>query len=1063
MKRAVHRSAWLLAGILLLGSGTWAQGEAEGEGDYGDYVVAPGDTIQIYIYNEEVQPPPLKVNPKGYIMVRLVGSVKVAGLTLTEVKQLLEQKLARVHKFPEVEVNLVEQGYQRDRIYALGAFEKPGILAHYPGMRVLDVIAAAGGLRADADAAHASLKQGNKTQPLDLERLLKGDLTQNVELFPDDVLDVPRGDFYVIGAVKTPGRFPLVTGIRVMEALSAAGGFAENASLSEAVIFRRDGQSVPLDLWGLLKKGNILNNVPLYSGDILFIPESSLTGGIMVLGEVVQPGLVPYHSGMRLIDALQRSGLRTAAGTPENPAVEPTEVALIRAGEEPQAIDLERLLKKGDLSLNVALQAGDLLVVRRRVNKITLLGRVARPGTYLTPATATLLEVLPQAGGFAEDADLRQVSVLRGSERLVRDIRALVNQGQLEENLDLQDGDIILVPETNASDQVLVVGDVKQPGPHVRRDNETLMQAIAIAGGMLNPGRYEAQITRGEQGVLRADLWSLLREGDRSQNLPVEEGDVIVVRPQEVLVLGWVQRPGRYHLGERADLASALTEAGGPIEKLANLRSVRVIRGDEQIQADMIALQSGGDLTQNLALQANDVVVVPQIGTENGILVLGSVMNPGLHAMTEGEDLLTALALAGGAKVEAGQYAAYPVAQISRGQQTLQADLRRLLELGDLNQNLALQPGDVVFVRSVPEEITIVGQVARPGTYGLRPHARVLDGLGAAGGILERADLRRVVLMRGDQRQIIDVERMLKGRDTQPEDFAQNVALQSGDLLVVPRKENDVLVVGEVNQPGLYPYTEEMRLLQAFGLAKGFLPTADLMQTTIIRGEDRFVFDFNKFLKEGDQSQNVPLQEGDVVLVPSLKEAHILVFGQVEKPGSFPPVEGITLADVLSTASLTPQADSTRISIFRGEELITVDYEAFIKKGDMNQNPPLKRGDRVLVPERERFFLFGAVAQPGLLPVKKDLRIAEIIGFFRPDADLGGVRIIRPNPQGGKPDILRPDLKRFTREADQSQNLAIQAGDFIYVPPKSQKVDWYKNPNVLWQVLSTVNLINRLF
>jgi len=457
------------------------------------------------------------------------------------------------------------------------------------------------------------------------------------------------------------------------------------------------------------------------------------------------------------------------------------------------------------------------------------------------------------------------------------------------------------------------------------------------------------------------------------------------------------------------------------------------------------------------------VVVVPQVGTDTGILVLGSVANPGLHAMVEGEDLLTALALAGGAKTETGQWAAYPVAQITRGDQTLQADLRRLLELGDLNQNLALQPGDVVFVRSVPEEFTVVGQVQRPGTYGLRPHARVLDGLGAAGGILERADLKRVVLMRGQERQVIDVERMLKGKDTQPEDFAQNVLLQSGDLLVVPRQENDVVVVGEVNEPGLYPYDEEMHLLQAFGRAKGFLPTADLMQTTILRGQERLVVDFNKFLKEGDQSQNVPLQGGDVVVVPNLKEAHILVFGQVEKPGSFPPLEGLTLADLMSTVGLTPQADANRISIFRGEELISVDYEAFTKRGDMSQNPRLQRGDRILVPERDRFFLFGAVLQPGLLPVKKGLRIAEVMGYFRPDADLNRVRIIRPNPQGGQPEILRPDLSRFMKQADQSQNLLIQPSDFIYVPPKSQKAEWYKNPNVLWQVLSTVNLIGRLF
>jgi protein involved in polysaccharide export with SLBB domain len=145
--------------------------------------------------------------------------------------------------------------------------------------------------------------------------------------------------------------------------------------------------------------------------------------------------------------------------------------------------------------------------------------------------------------------------------------------------------------------------------------------------------------------------------------------------------------------------------------------------------------------------------------------------------------------------------------------------------------------------------------------------------------------------------------------------------------------------------------------------------------------------------------------------------------------------------------------------------LIAVDYQALVENGDVSQNPELQRGDRILVPERERFYLFGAVVQPGMYPVsKKDFRLAEVIGFMDPAADLSHVRIIRPDPQGAEPVSLQANLTRFMKTADQSQNMVIQPGDFIYVPPKGKKEPWYSRLfqyNTMWSAVTLFDFLDR--
>ena len=158
-----------------------------------------------------------------------------------------------------------------------------------------------------------------------------------------------------------------------------------------------------------------------------------------------------------------------------------------------------------------------------------------------------------------------------------------------------------------------------------------------------------------------------------------------------------------------------------------------------------------------------------------------------------------------------------------------------------------------------------------PGKYPLRGKTTVLDLIVEAGGVTTDSDLKSVELVRGGQRYTLNLyEAMLKGNMT------YNVTLDHNDMVTVPRLPKlaeRIYVFGEVGNEGVYPFDTSMNLLTAIGQAGGCSRTAVKSSIQVIRGygDHRPVVlsaDLDLLLKVGDLTQNLPLQNGDVVYVP---------------------------------------------------------------------------------------------------------------------------------------------------------------------------------------------------
>ncbi len=333
-----------------------------------------------------------------------------------------------------------------------------------------------------------------------------------------------------------------------------------------------------------------------------------------------------------------------------------------------------------------------LSLIGVRPVKIAIAGEVNSPGVYSLSlitneqvALPTVTRVIELAKGITQAADIRRVQIRRprprqeGSDQIiVIDLWKLLQTADLNQDLLLRDGDSILIPTATDIDlkerallsnasfagaetgplKVAIVGQVKRPGPYtINNDSEqnsvTITSAIQSAGGITERADIRnVQVRRltksGSEQVIDVDLWKLLQEGDVRQDLPLQEGDTIVIglatelSPDEatelastsfspdtisVNIVGEVIQPGRVEVLPNTPLAQALLAVGG-FNNNARKRSVELVRlnpnGTVTKREVSIDFSRALDEQNNPALRNNDTIIV----SPSRVTQLGNAISP---------------------------------------------------------------------------------------------------------------------------------------------------------------------------------------------------------------------------------------------------------------------------------------------------------------------------------------------------------------------------------------------------------------------------------------------------
>jgi polysaccharide export outer membrane protein len=191
-------AAWLLC-VALPGfaqsQANPADGQAEAASVAGDeYVVGTGDVLQVHVWKEpDLSKDAATVRPDGMISMPLLGVVKVSGMTVSQIQQMLAEKLHRYLSVAQVTVTVVD--IRSKFIYITGEVNRPGAYPLAGSIDVLHLVIKAGGLSpyARRKSVYVLRSVDGKQQriPVNYAKLLRGDAEQNVQLQEGDTVVVP--------------------------------------------------------------------------------------------------------------------------------------------------------------------------------------------------------------------------------------------------------------------------------------------------------------------------------------------------------------------------------------------------------------------------------------------------------------------------------------------------------------------------------------------------------------------------------------------------------------------------------------------------------------------------------------------------------------------------------------------------------------------------------------------------------------------------------------------------------------------------------------------------------
>lgn len=426
---------------------------------------------------------------------------------------------------------------------------------------------------------------------------------------------------FVLGAARNPGVYQLKPGWRVTEALASAGGLTIRPELVDAILFHPDQRVVPLDLPTILREGNDPANLVLEPGDVLNFSERTIP--ITVMGSVLRPGTYDVRVGGGILEAV-------ALGGGVLPRADLSRLVVKKVDGSQQQFDLVPALLHGEAVQEVALEAGEVVLVPESTARVAVVGAAHKPGYFdLQPGvTMRVADLVARAGGLTARPELMQGSIFRLSgEALALNLPALFVEGKSEANLALQPGDVLSLAERTIT--VNVAGQVQRPGSYDLPVGSGVVEAVAAAGGMSDGALLTGVILERKDGATcRVNLFQVMVKGDLGANVPLQHGDLIVVPESKakVAVLGAVYKPGYYDIdeGSAPTIAQMVAEAGGPLKR-ARIGETAVVRVEEgeakRIMVNLARVLHAGRTEEDLVVQGNDVIYVPGERTDWDLLL----------------------------------------------------------------------------------------------------------------------------------------------------------------------------------------------------------------------------------------------------------------------------------------------------------------------------------------------------------------------------------------------------------------------------------------------------------
>jgi protein involved in polysaccharide export with SLBB domain len=647
-----------------------------------DYIIGPGDGLQIKIWGQLAGDLRVTVDRSGQIYIPQVGQISVAGIHYGELEQYLKSEVSKTFKNFNLTVNV---GRLRSiQILVVGYARYPGTYTISSLSTLVNAIFASGGPAPQGSLRHIQVRRDGATiTDFDFyDLLIKGDKSKDARLQPGDVLYFPHvGPLVAIsGSVNTPAIYEMKDTSTLSDLIEVAGDLSTVADTSKVLIDRfvehqaRKTLEFPYDEQSratLLKDGDI---VRVFS----IVPRFEDT--VTLRGNVANPGRYPWKQGMRVRDLIpnaqalltrrywrnraaiingrateypvvpnrsspgsnQQQGQGASPGGNQTPSAPESGTNYNPLGESPDAMGSSNLAD----ALAAQNQQKSSANQSSETNDASLAARQSSQASGVNANPNIVRDVAEDVRRYAPEinwdyAIIQRVNPQDLSSKLIwMNPRKAILEGDEENNLELQPGDIVTifsqrdisVPLSDRSQYVIVEGEVMRPGVYKLETNETIRSVLQRAGGLTpNAYVYGSLLTRESARV------------DQQKSLDELASTMEVQIRQSAVMAAASANPG--------DLNQILTAQEAIITQLRNTRaSGRVALAVKPKDKDL------NDFP-NMVMEDSDRLTIPH--TPSTVSVVGDVYNPGSFIFTTPNTAGSYLEIAGKGKPQSDMHHAF--------------------------------------------------------------------------------------------------------------------------------------------------------------------------------------------------------------------------------------------------------------------------------------------------------------------------------------------------------------------------------------------------------------------
>ena len=523
-----------------------------------------------------------------------------------------------------------------------------------------------------------------------------------------------------------------------------------------------------------------------------------------------------------------------------------------------------------------------------------------------------------------------------------------------------------------------------------------------------------------------------------------------IPRAVRVNIVGEVNFPGTYNFSAFNTVYNAIYVAGGITEK-ATLREIKLYRNNKLVNTvDVYKFLNKGDGTSNIRLENNDLIVVGPY--TNRVTIEGAVKIPGKFETKNDETLADLLSYSGGLSENAFKKS-IKLTRIIDGE----------LKIVDINSDqfefFKPMSGDKYQVDQIIEKynnrVIVSGAVYRPGTFSVYDGMSIKDLIEKAGGLKSDVYYEKAYVTRTNK----DYSTTTITLDLQNEMNKPSFLLKEEDILNILSlndlsEDNYVEIMGEINNPGVFPYSENLSVSDLILLAGGFKENASSSRIEINRRlsvnklndnniTEILTFDLNKNINKS----SLTIKPFDQVIVRKNPNFYVQQYARVEGEVMYPGKYAISSKNERISDLINRSGGFKNMAYLKGATLIRLTEFAEIKSdltkkiknlNDLKSKVSSKKGtlteSEVLLIQRIDEDLKNLESQKNdsknLGSYAKTERISEII---KKNSVQGDIPI-------SKSEAIGIDLEAIIKSPKSKSDLLLKEGDVIVVPKKLETV-----------------------